>query len=279
MTGHYHGRGRGGLVEHSLQGLHAAMDRALRAEQSADSKGLLQRLDPRVKVAGLSLFLLVSAAASKLWVVAAVLLVSTVLAAASRISLWTLTTRVWLATLPFSFALALPAVFMTAGNAMYRVPLLHWVASQQGLRSAAMLVLRAETAATLALALVFTTRWAHVLKALRIFRVPAVVVLVLEMTCRYILLFLDSAHEMFESRKSRTVGALTRGEQRRIAILSAGALLNRTLYLSNEVYLSMLARGFRGEVYILDEFRMDDPDWFALAVASGLSAALVWAGR
>jgi cobalt ECF transporter T component CbiQ len=255
------------------------MDRALRAEQSADAKGLLQSLDPRVKVAGLALFLLVSAAASKLWVVAAVLLVSTVLAAASRISLWTLATRVWLATLPLSGALALPALFMTPGNAIYRVPLLHWVASQQGLRSASMLVLRAETAATLALALVFTTPWTHVLKALRIFRVPVALVVVLEMTCRYILLLLDSAHEMFESRKSRTVGALTRGEQRRIAILSAGALLNRTLYLSNEVYLSMLARGFRGEVYILDDFRMDDPDWFALAVASGLCAALVWAGR
>jgi energy-coupling factor transporter transmembrane protein EcfT len=31
-------------------------------------------------------------------------------------------------------------------------------------------------------------------------------------------------------------------------------LLSRTLHLSNEVYLAMQARGFRGEVFILDDF-------------------------
>jgi energy-coupling factor transporter transmembrane protein EcfT len=230
-------------------------------------------------VAGLALFLLVSAAASKLWVVAAVLMVATALAAASRISLWMLATRVWLATLPVSGALALPALFMTPGTVIYRVPWVHWAASLQGARSAAMLVFRGEAAATLALTLVFTTPWAHVLKALRMFRVPVVLVVVLQMTCRYVLLLLENAHEMFESRKSRTVGTLSRGEQRRIAILSAGALLSRTLHLSNEAYLAMQARGFRGEVYILDDFRMGNPDWLALIAASGLSAALAWAGR
>jgi cobalt ECF transporter T component CbiQ len=240
---------------------------------------VLQRLDPRVKVAAFSTFILVSAAASKLSVVAAVLLAATILAALSRISLWTVTTRVWLATLTFSGALVLPAVFLTPGIAIYRIPVLDWAASAQGLRSAGMLVLRAETAATLAMVLVFTTPWTHVLKALRVYRVPVVFVVILGMTCRYILLMLDTAHEMFESRKSRTVGALTRGEQRRIAILSTGALFSRTLQLSNEVYLAMQARGFRGEVFVLDDFRMRFADWLALIASGGVTTALIWAGR
>jgi cobalt/nickel transport system permease protein len=267
MTGHYHGRGRGGFIEHTIQGLHAAMERALSAEHSSGARGLLQRLDPRVKVAAFSAFVLVSAAAGKLWIVAAVLLAATILAALSGISLWIVATRDWLATLTFSGALALPAVFLTPGTVI------------QGIRTSGMLVLRAETAATLALVLVFTTPWTHVLKALRMFRVPVVFVVILGMTCRYILLMLETAHEMFESRKSRTVGALTRGEQRRIAILSAGALFSRTLQLSNEVYLAMQARGFRGEVFILDDFRMKTPDWFALIASGGITTALVWAGR
>jgi cobalt/nickel transport system permease protein len=256
MTGHHHGRVRGGFIEHTIQGLHAAMDQALYAEHRASASGLLQRLDPRVKVAALSAFILVSAVTAKLWVVAAVLLVAIILAALSSISLWVLATRVWLTTLTISGALALPAVFLTPGAMIYRIPGLELAASAQGLRTAGLLVLRAETAATLALVLVFTTPWTHVLKALRMFRVPVVFVVILGMTCRYILLMLETAHEMFESRKSRTVGALTRGDQRRIAILSTGALLNRTLQLSNEVYLAMQARGFRGEVFILDDFRM-----------------------
>ena len=88
-------------------------------------------------------------------------------------------------------------------------------------------MLRVETAATLALLLIYTTPWMHVLKALRVFRVPVVLVVILGMTCRYILLLLETAHEMFESRKSRTVGALDRGERRRMAISAAGVLLNR----------------------------------------------------
>ena len=272
MTGHHHGSGRGGFVENSIQGLHAAMDRALYAEQNASAKGLLQRLDPRVKVAALAGFILVSAVTGKLWVVAAVLMVGTSMAALSRISLWTVATRVWLPTITFSGVLAIPAIFLTpAGFSL--------TASAQGLRTAGMLVLRAEAAATLALVLVFTTPWTHVLKALRMFRVPVVFVVILGMTCRYILLLLETAHEMFESRKSRTVGPMTRGEQRRVAILSAGALLSRTLQLSNEVYLAMQARGFRGEVFILDDFRMTNPDWMAVAASASLCVTLVWAGH
>jgi cobalt/nickel transport system permease protein len=279
MTGHVHGRIRGGFVQHTLEGLHAAMDRALYAEHSAASGGLLQRLDPRVKVAGIFSFILVSASAGKLWVVAAILCAGIVLAALSRISLSLVLTRVWLVTLPFSATLALPAIFLTPGSALYRLPLINWTISAQGLRAASMLVLRAESAATLALILVFTTPWTHVLKALRMFRVPVVFVVILGMTCRYILLLLETAHEMFESRKSRTVGVLTRAAQRRIALLSSGALLSRTLHLSNEVYLAMQSRGFRGEVFILDDFRMKNPDWLASAIFGGVAIGLGWAGR
>ena len=49
----------------------------------------------------------------------------------------------------------------------------------------------------------------HVLKALRVLRVPVVVVVVLGMTYRYILLLLEIAHEMFEARRSRTVSPAT----------------------------------------------------------------------
>jgi cobalt/nickel transport system permease protein len=165
------------------------------------------------------------------------------------------------------------------GAVVYRIPGLLWAVTSQGLTSAGFLVLRSETAATLALVLVFTTPWMHILKALRLFRVPVVFVAILGMTCRYILLMLENAHEMFESRKSRTVGTITRSEQRRIAIASAGALLSRTFQLSGEVYLAMQARGFRGEVYILDDFRMQAADWGALIGFGGLAAGLMWVGR
>jgi len=84
---------------------------------------------------------------------------------------------------------------------------------------------------------------------------------------------------MFESRQSRTVGALSGADRRRLAAASAGVLLSKTLHLSGEVYLAMQARGFRGEVYVLDDFRMKGSDWMAVAVCSAFAATVVWAGR
>jgi energy-coupling factor transporter transmembrane protein EcfT len=147
------------------------------------------------------------------------------------------------------------------------------------LTTASYLLLRVETAATLALLLVFTTPWIHVLKALRVFRVPVVFVAILGMASRYILLLLETAHEMFQSRKSRSVGALQGAGRRRMAVASAGVLLSRTFQLSGEVYLAMQARGFRGEVHLLDDFAMKRLDWLALAGFAALAAAAVWAGR
>ena len=69
------------------------------------------------------------------------------------------------------------------------------------------------------------------------------------------------------------------GDRRRLAVSSAGVLLSKTYRMSGEVYLAMQSRGFRGEVYVLDDFRMRALDWTALAAFAALAAAAVWAGR
>ncbi|MGA2182940.1 MAG: cobalt ECF transporter T component CbiQ [Bryobacteraceae bacterium] len=270
---------RRGFLERTVEGLYEAMERALHAERSAGGGGLLQRLDARVKVAGLLALILASALATRLWVIAAVFALAVLLATLSLISVRMLAARVWTGALLFTGAIAVPALFLTPGAPVFRLPGVQWAVTAQGLTTASYLILRVETAATLALLLVFTTPWAHVLKALRIFRVPVVFVVILGMTCRYILLLLETAHEMFESRQSRTVGELTGPERRRMAVSSAGVLLSRSFQLSGDVYLAMQARGFRGEVYILDEFRMTRLDWTALLAFAALTAAAVWAGR
>jgi cobalt ECF transporter T component CbiQ len=216
---------------------------------------------------------------TRIWAIAAILLLAVALAAWSRISTRVLAAQVWLGTAPFTAAIAIPAIFLTPGEVLGRLPGLEWPITQQGLYSAARLLLRVEAAATLALLLVFTTPWMHLLKALRVFRAPLVLVVILGMTCRYILLLLEAAHELFEARKSRTVGPATPAERRRLAVANAGVLLGRTFQLSGDVYLAMQARGFRGDVYVLDEFQMKSRDWAALAGFGALASASVWLGR
>ena len=113
---------RGGLFERNIKGLHAAMERALYAENSAAAGGLLQAIDPRVKVAGLFALIAAVALASRLWTLAAILAVATILSALSRISPRMLATRVWASAFLFSAAISIPALFLTPGVAAVSFP-------------------------------------------------------------------------------------------------------------------------------------------------------------
>src|SRR6266545_893313 len=272
-------RRRKSFVERTIAELAGAMERALYAEELAKAGGLLQRLDPRVKVVGLLALIVAAALARNILVILGLFAVALTLALLSRVPIRTLATRVWVGALLFTGLLALPAIFITPGRVVYRLPLIGWPISAQGLGSAAYLVTRVETAATLSLLLILCTPWTHVLKALRVLRVPVVFVVILGMTFRYIFLMLQTARDMFESRQSRMVGELEGADSRRLAAASVGVLLAKTLGLSNDVYMAMQSRGFRGEVYTLDDFAMRGRDWIALACFLGLAALAFWLGR
>ena len=162
------------------------------------------------------------------------------------------------------------------GTVVARLPVLLWPVTLQGVRSATFLLGRAETAATFALLLILTTPWPHVLKALRVFRAPIVLVAILGMTHRYIFVFLESASRMFEARRSRMVGPLSPRDRRRVATATAGALLDKALHLSTDVQSAMVSRGYRGEVRLIDDFHTTPIDWLALAGFAAIAAAALW---
>jgi cobalt ECF transporter T component CbiQ len=270
---------RASFVERTIRGLADAMERALYAEELAHADGLLQPIDPRVKVVGLLALVVAAALARNILVILALFGLALVLALLSRVPLRTLATRVWVGALLFTGTIAFPAIFITPGQAIARVPLLGWPITAQGLGAAAYLITRVETAATLSLLLILCTPWTHVLKALRVLRVPVVFVVILGMTYRYIFLMLQTAQDMFESRQSRMVGTLEGAERRRLAGASVGVLLSKSIQLSGDVYMAMMSRGYRGEVYTLDDFVMQPRDWVALAGLLGIAVLAFWLGR
>jgi cobalt ECF transporter T component CbiQ len=262
------------FIERTLTSLLSATEYAAGAEELAEARGVLQSLDPRVKVVGLLCLIVAVAACRRLEVIAGLFAVAVGLAIASRIGLRKLLGWVWIPVLFFTGAIALPAIFLTPGASVSGLPI-----TETGLRSAAFLVSRAETSATLSVLLVLSTPWPHVLKALRVLRFPVVLVAILGMTYRYIFVILQTAFDMFESRKSRTVGVLDAAERRRVAASAVGVLLSKSVHLSGDVHLAMQSRGFRGEVYVLDEFRASVRDRCWLAPFVALAALALWMGR
>jgi energy-coupling factor transporter transmembrane protein EcfT len=127
--------------------------------------------------------------------------------------------------------------------------------------------------------LILTTPWTRVLKALRVLHIPVVFVVILGMAYRYIFLLLESARDMLESYRSRMVGRLEGPDRRRLAAASVGVLMSKTLHLSGDVYSAMLARGYRGEVYMLDDFRTAPLDWIMLGFFAAIAAGALYCGR
>jgi cobalt ECF transporter T component CbiQ len=265
------------FIESTIRSFARALARALASEQLVTRRGLLQAFDPRVRVAGVFSLVVATIVSRRFSVIAFLFAIAVLLALFSGIRLPTLATRVWLIVLGFTGVIALPAVLITPGTVVAAVA--GFQMTEQGLRTAALLILRVETTATLTTALVLCTRWTHILKSLRAVRLPAEAITMLAMTHRYIFLFIETANQMFESRESRMIGALSGAEQRRVASRTAGVLLSKSIGLSEEVYLAMQSRGFRGDIELITEFRMQARDYVGLAACLALASVAAWMGR
>jgi cobalt ECF transporter T component CbiQ len=265
------------FVETTIIGFTHTLTRAMLSEETARKRGLLQSLDARVRLIGLLALVLAVTLSRKISVVAALLGLAVLLAVFSRVNLLMLLKRVWLVVLGFSGVIAIPALFTTPGRAILSNGTI--AITEQGLRTAVLLVLRVETAATFTTLLIVCTPWNHVLKALRALHLPKEPITMLAMTYRYVFLLVDTAGQMFEARRSRTVGILAGAEQRDMASRTAGVLLSKSVELSNEVYLAMESRGFRGEVQVLSHSHMTVWDYLGLLLLLAAASLAVWIGR
>lgn len=267
------------FAERSVGEALRAADHAVFAEESARSHGLLQAIDARAKLGGFLAMIIAATMSRSLAVTGAMFMIALVLLGASCPRAVGLFARVWGIAFLFTAAVGLPALVLTPGDALGTIPLIEAEVTRQGLRSAAFLLFRVETATTLSLLLVVTTRWATLLTALRNFGVPTIFIVVLGMAYRYIFVLLRTAFELFEGRRSRRVGVLTRSDQRHLMTATAGAMLSKSVQLSDDIYLAMQARGFRGDVRILDQRPMQATDWLALTVFVLIAAAAGILGR
>lgn len=251
---------RQSFLERTVRTLTNAVEQAILAEHSAQSRGWLQALDPRVKLAAAGALLLATISVHRLWVLLALFAPLALIAAVLGARL---ATRSWMAVLAFTGVIAIPAVFLVRG----------------GITSAALLISRAEIAATISVLLIVSTPWNRLLRAIRWFRLPVVAVVLLEASYRFAFLLLETARDMFEARSTRLIGELDAADQRRCAAASAGVLLDKTLLFSGEVHIAMQARGFRGEPMLLEDLRMRRRDWAQLSACLVLACAAAWLGR
>jgi cobalt/nickel transport system permease protein len=260
----------------TIRSLTRALSHALVSEETARQPGVMQSLDPRVRVVGTLALVLSVALAHQISVVAGLFGLAVVLAVTSHIPLSTLAIRVWLVVLAFTGVIALPALLLTPGVPLTNTP---FAITQQGLHAAIMLLMRVEAAVTFTTVLVLSTAWPQILKALRALHVPREAVMMLGMAHRYLFLLAETATQMFESRESRRVGTLTGPVGRKVLAQTAGVLMSKSMDLSQEVFLAMQSRGYTGEVHLATDHAMSARDYAALFAFLIVAVFSAWVGR
>ncbi len=237
--------------------------------------GLLQGLDPRVKVATFVLFIVMVGLARSLSILAIIFVLILALTYLSKVPLGFFLKRVVIFIPIFTAVIALPALFITPGQPLMslggRV-----VITEQGTRAAGLLVLRVMDSLSFGMLLILSTQWTNLLVALRWLRMPSLLVAIVGMTYRYIFLLLHTANAMFLARRSRTIRSFSGGENRRWLVRTLAATMARSQHLSEEVYLAMLSRGYQGEVYALNDLSLKRRDFFWIAFALTAAAVFLW---
>lgn len=265
------------FLESTLDRLTGSMERAARADETSSVLGLLQQFDPRAKLIGILSVIVAASASHRLSVTMALFAFAAVLSSASGKRVIGQIAKLWAGIFLFTSIIVLPALFLTPGAALLHLPW-GWIITTSGFQSAAGIIARTETAATLATLMALTTPWAHLLKALRALRLPPLVIVILSMTYRYIFLLLHLAHDTFQARRTRRVGWLNARQRRQMSISSAAVLFSKSIQLSGEGFEAMQARGFRGEAMTLDSFRMKPFDWTLLAAFLSLGIIAIVLG-
>jgi cobalt/nickel transport system permease protein len=274
-------RRKSSFVERTIAGGAGLLQNAMFSEDVASERGLLQRVEPRVKLVGLFGLLVVAAFARHASVLLAMYAATLALAAASKLSISFFVKRVWLFIPLFTGVVVLPATLSVVTHGRIVVPLGTWFGqplglTEQGLTSAGLIVTRVATSISLVVLLTLTTPWSKLLAALRALSAPRMFILVLGMAYRYLFHLLDSVNDMYTARKSRTVTRdtdVTSG--RAFVAASAGALLGKAHALSEEVHMAMVARGYRGDARVVGTVRVGVVDAaFLLACMAGMIGVL-----
>lgn len=263
------------FIERSLLGALSFFKESIFAEEYATQKGFLQSLDPRMKMFTLLLFILQILFTKSMMVLLCLYGLSLVLAYLSNIRLGFFLKKTWIFIPLFSLFIAIPAMLsmVTPGEALvtWHIGAANLIITKQGLLGAMLFVLRVITSVSHVVLFSLTTKHFELLKVLRTFKVPQVFVMILGMCYRYIYLFVEIVEDTYLAIKSRVGTGTHYKKGQHIVAWNIAYLWTRSYQLNEDVYKAMLSRGYRGESFLLHDFKTQAKDWLWLSIAIFMS--------
>lgn len=270
---------RRSLARRTALAVQHAVTEVLDNDEIAARPGLMQRLDPRVKLLTILLFAVTASFVHSLWVLLGLVALTAAIAAASKLSVLSFSRKVWASAGFFALLISLPAAtaWITPGEVLVSLgPLSITV---PGTYIAARLITRVAAGAGIGLLVVWTTRWTDLLHALTALRVPDLIVATLAMTQKQIVSLLRTVENTHLARESRMLTAGSAKDNRSWVTERMAFVARKSMKTADDVYDAMLARGFSGAMPSLVRLRTSARDWAWLAASLLVCAVLLGADK
>jgi len=244
------------FIDRSLIGTLDFIRDAIFAEEHSRLNGIMQALDPRVKLISLIMILFTVAWIKNIAIIFMFYLSSLILVLLSKINLTYFIKRTWIFIPLFSLFIAIPALF----NAFSPGEIIFLGITKQGLLSATLFVLRVLTSVSFTVLIVLTTSHVSLLSALGSLGIPGIFVTTFTMCYRYTYIFIKIIQDSYLAIKSRLISNLRYRKAHRIVAWHMATLWERSLAMSEAVYMAMLSRGYSGGSKSAAKFKAGLPD-------------------
>lgn len=275
-------RKRGGsrsLARRTADTIAGAVAEVLENDTLASSPGLMQGLDPRIKLVSIVLVAVAASFVHSVAMLAVLVAASMLLASASHVGVASFTRKVWSSAGLFALLLSAPSATAWITRGAVLVPLGPASITVPGVVIATRLILRVVAGAGFGLLVVWTTRWTDLLRALGALGVPDLVVATLAMTQKQIMSLLRTVENMHLARESRMLSPGTARENRGWVVERMAFVARKSMKTADDVYDAMLSRGFSGAMPSLIDLRSTARDWMWLAASVTACALVLLADR
>ncbi|WHH56882.1 cobalt ECF transporter T component CbiQ [Petroclostridium sp. X23] len=241
------------------------------SDHYSKAPGLLQQLDPRVKVLSFVALMGFAAMMRSLSVLIIMYVFTVLLLFLGKLPVFTFTKRIWVVMPLATAVMVLPAVLniIVPGEPLliiyevknpiswFGIPLPQMLSvTKQGMISAVTLILRVSISVSLGVILTVTTSWAELMKGLCRIKIPSIFITMLDMAYRYIFVLINISLQMFEARKLRTIGTVSYLSNKKFISDIIGVLFAKSMSYSEAVYDAMVARGYTGQIETISSFKL-----------------------
>ncbi len=286
-----HGKVKSPFIERGIDSVGTVLRTAYVQWETSSKDNCLQEIDARVKI--LFLFFYIIIVSLKKDVLPEVLIGAFVfiLAAISRMNLYSIYKKVLFFGLFFGFLVALPSALnlITEGEIIF--PLAHlskpysfWIyripeeigITREGALVVVMLTSRVMNSLAISLLVLYSTPFPEIIRGLKILQVPDGFLMVLNLTYKCIFIFAKTVEEMHLAKKSRLAGQISNTEARRWIAGRLAFVFKKTTLRSEEIFKAMQSRGFSDEVKVHGIRNLRAADWVSSLILFFVGILFLW---